>query len=137
MIRPVLEAKVAAFRHGARPGLTRAMLATAVDVYLTCRKVIGIHGMGLTQHVHRWEDFAMLVNLLMLRGNIGPIATGISPVRGHSNVQGHRTVGIAEKTKLVPLDKMETMFGFEALQRTARMRSMPARACSMLMIVMR
>ena len=95
-------------------GLTQEMLRTAADVYLNARKVIGIYGMGLTQHVHGWQNLGMLVNFLMLRGNIGRPGTGISPVRGHSNVQGQRTVGIAEKPKLVPLDKMEKMFGFTA-----------------------
>ena len=54
----------------------------------------------------------MLLNMLMLKGNIGRDGTGISPVRGHSNVQGQRTVGIATKPKLVPLDKYAAQFGF-------------------------
>ena len=69
--------------------------------------------MGLTQHVHGFENIAMLLNLLLLKGNIGRDGTGISPVRGHSNVQGQRTVGISEKPELVPLDKMAEQFGFE------------------------
>ena len=69
--------------------------------------------MGLTQHVHGFENVAMLVNLLLLKGNIGRDGTGISPVRGHSNVQGQRTVGISEKPELVPLDKLAKQFGFE------------------------
>jgi anaerobic selenocysteine-containing dehydrogenase len=69
--------------------------------------------MGLTQHVHGWLNIAMLVNLLLLRGNIGREGAGISPVRGHSNVQGQRTVGISEKPELVPLDTLAEMFGFE------------------------
>ena len=56
----------------------------------------------------------MLVNLLLLKGNIGRDGAGISPVRGHSNVQGQRTVGISEKPELVPLDK---------LRRTVRLRA--------------
>ena len=75
--------------------------------------MIGIYGMGLTQHVHGFENIAMFVNLLMLKGNIGRDGTGISPVRGHSNVQGQRTVGISEKPELVPLDKYAKQFGFE------------------------
>jgi molybdopterin-dependent oxidoreductase alpha subunit len=55
----------------------------------------------------------MLVNLLLLKGNIGREGTGVSPVRGHSNVQGQRTVGIAEKPELVPLDRLAEQFGFE------------------------
>ena len=47
------------------------------------------------------------------KGNIGRDGTGISPVRGHSNVQGQRTVGIREKPELVPLDKLAEQFGFE------------------------
>jgi molybdopterin-dependent oxidoreductase alpha subunit len=54
----------------------------------------------------------MLVNLLLLRGNIGRPGAGCCPVRGHSNVQGQRTVGIAEKVALVPLDKLKELFGF-------------------------
>ena len=74
---------------------------------------IGIYGMGLTQHVHGFENVAMFVNMLLLKGNIGRDGTGISPVRGHSNVQGQRTVGISEKPELVPLDKLAKQFGFE------------------------
>jgi molybdopterin-dependent oxidoreductase alpha subunit len=70
--------------------------------------------MGLTQHVHGFESVATFVNLLLLKGNIGRQGTGISPVRGHSNVQGQRTVGISEKPELVPLEKLEEMFGFNA-----------------------
>jgi len=55
----------------------------------------------------------MLVNLLLLRGNIGKPGAGICPVRGHSNVQGQRTVGISEKPKLVPMDKLAEQYGFE------------------------
>ena len=50
--------------------------------------------MGLTQHMHGFDNIAMFVNLMLLKGNIGREGAGISPVRGHSNVQGQRTVGI-------------------------------------------
>jgi molybdopterin-dependent oxidoreductase alpha subunit len=93
-------------------GLLRADLIAAADVYLQAERTIGIYGMGLTQHVHGSQNIAMLTNLLMLKGNIGREGTGISPVRGHSNVQGQRTVGIAEKPELVPLDTLAGMFGF-------------------------
>ena len=62
--------------------------------------------MGLTQHVNAVANIQEVVNLLLLRGNIGKRGAGICPVRGHSNVQGQRTVGIAEKPELVPLDKL-------------------------------
>ncbi len=93
-------------------GLSRAALEGAADVYVRAKRVIGIYGMGLTQHEHGFENVAMLLNMLMLKGNIGRDGTGISPVRGHSNVQGQRTVGIATKPKLVPLDKYAAQFGF-------------------------
>jgi molybdopterin-dependent oxidoreductase alpha subunit len=94
-------------------GLTRADLEAAGQVYVDAERVIGIYGMGLTQQVGGFESIAMVVNLLLLKGNIGRDGTGISPVRGHSNVQGQRTVGISEKPELVPLDKLASMFGFE------------------------
>ena len=59
------------------------------------------------------ETIQTLVNLALMRGNIGRPGAGICPVRGHSNVQGQRTVGISEKTKLVPLDKLAELYGFE------------------------
>ena len=94
-------------------GLKRADLEAAGDVYAAAERVIGVYGMGLTQHVHGSQSIGMLVNLLLIRGNIGRQGAGISPVRGHSNVQGQRTVGISEKPELVPLDKLAEMFDFE------------------------
>src|SRR5579883_2234137 len=94
-------------------GLRRAELEAAGEVYARSSRVICFYGMGLTQQAHGFENVAMLVNLLMLRGNIGRDGAGIAPVRGHSNVQGQRTVGITEKPELVPLDKYAAQFGFE------------------------
>lgn len=88
-------------------GLSEAALREAAEVYIAAEKVIGVYGMGLTQHAHGALNIAMLVNLLLLRGNIGRPGAGCCPVRGHSNVQGQRTVGIAEKAHLVPLDKLK------------------------------
>ena len=97
----------------AASGLSRASIEDAAQVYVEAERVIGIYGMGLTQHVHGFENVTMFVNMLLLKGNIGREGTGISPVRGHSNVQGQRTVGIADKPELVPLDKLAKQFGFE------------------------
>jgi molybdopterin-dependent oxidoreductase alpha subunit len=94
-------------------GLARADLEAAADVYMSSRNVIAVYGMGLTQQFHGSQSLGMLVNLLLLRGNIGRQGAGISPVRGHSNVQGQRTVGISEKPELVPLDKLAELFDFE------------------------
>ena len=94
-------------------GLSRADIEAAGQVYVAAERVIGVYGMGLTQHVHGFENIAMLVNLLLMRGHIGREGAGICPVRGHSNVQGQRTVGISEKPELVPLDKLAEMFDFD------------------------
>ena len=94
-------------------GLTRESLDAAALTYANAKSVIAIYGMGLTQHRYGVDNVQMLVNLLLLRGNIGRAGAGICPVRGHSNVQGQRTVGIAEKTKLVPLDRLAEQFSFE------------------------
>lgn len=93
-------------------GLSRGAISEAADVYIAAKSVIGVYGMGLTQHLFGSDNIAMLVNLLLLRGNIGRPGAGICPVRGHSNVQGQRTVGITEKPELAPLDRIAEIFSF-------------------------
>jgi molybdopterin-dependent oxidoreductase alpha subunit len=94
-------------------GLPRTDIDEAAAIYARANAVMAVYGMGLTQHKLGVVTVQTLVNLLLLRGNIGRPGAGICPVRGHSNVQGQRTVGIAEKTKLVPLDKLADLYGFE------------------------
>ncbi|MBB1251464.1 FdhF/YdeP family oxidoreductase [Rhizobium sp. G21] len=94
-------------------GLSQAALRRAGEIYIEAERVIGVYGMGLTQHSQGALNIAMVVNLLLLRGNIGREGAGCCPVRGHSNVQGQRTVGIAEKTKLIPMDRLKTLFDFD------------------------
>ncbi|HEY0206323.1 MAG TPA: FdhF/YdeP family oxidoreductase [Acetobacteraceae bacterium] len=94
-------------------GLTRTAMEAAAVVYARSSGVIGIYGMGLTQHRTGVKNVQMLVNLLLLRGNMGKLGAGICPVRGHSNVQGQRTVGMTEKPELVPLDRLKEQYGFE------------------------
>ena len=86
--------------------------------------------MGLTQHRSGVLAIQMLSNLLLLRGNIGKPGAGIFPVRGHSNVQGQRTVGITEKPELVPLDRLAEQYGFTPRARGASTLSKPARVCA-------
>ncbi len=93
-------------------GLTRAALEAAAKTYSAAASVIAVYGMGLTQHRLGVDNVQMLVNFLLLRGNIGKPGAGICPVRGHSNVQGQRTVGIAEKPELVPLDRLADLYDF-------------------------
>ncbi|EJT05385.1 FdhF/YdeP family oxidoreductase [Rhizobium sp. CCGE 510] len=95
-----------------KSGLTFEALDSAVDVYLNARNVILCYGMGITQHSHGTANVQQLANFLMLRGNIGRQGAGICPLRGHSNVQGDRTVGITEIPNKALLDGMEKAFGF-------------------------
>ena len=95
-----------------RSGLTRTAIETAADTYAAASAVIAVYGMGLTQHRTGVENVQMLANLLLLRGNVGKPGAGICPVRGHSNVQGQRTVGISEKPELVPMDRLAEQYGF-------------------------
>jgi formate dehydrogenase major subunit len=94
-------------------GLPREALLEAADEYMRAKAVIAHYGMGLTQHRMGVQNVRMIVNLLLLRGNIGKPGAGPSPIRGHSNVQGQRTVGITEKPKLAPLDKLAGQYQFE------------------------
>jgi molybdopterin-dependent oxidoreductase alpha subunit len=93
--------------------LSRADIETAAETYAKAKAVILVYGMGLTQHRFGVQNVHMACNLLLLRGNIGKPGAGPCPVRGHSNVQGQRTVGITEKPELAPLDKLASQFGFE------------------------
>ena len=76
-------------------------------------RVIVNYGMGITQHRHGTGNVQQIANLLLLRGNIGRKGAGISPLRGHSNVQGDRTVGITEIPNKALLDGIVRTFGFE------------------------
>jgi molybdopterin-dependent oxidoreductase alpha subunit len=95
-------------------GLGRDELEASARIYAKAKAVLAIYGMGITQHVKGVESVRMIVNLLLMRGNIGKPGAGPTPVRGHSNVQGQRTVGNPEKTELVPVDKIEQQYGFTA-----------------------
>ncbi|WP_439895377.1 FdhF/YdeP family oxidoreductase [Pseudomonas syringae] len=94
-------------------GLTRGALEAAANVYARSQRVMFVYGMGLTQHRRGVTNVQMLVNLMLMRGNIGKPGAGICPVRGHSNVQGQRTVGITEDPKKVPAELIEQHFGFK------------------------
>jgi len=94
-------------------GLTQSDMEAAALQYASAHAVIAVYGMGLTQHRNGVENVQMVSNLLLLKGNIGRPGAGICPVRGHSNVQGQRTVGITEKPELAPLDKLKELYGFE------------------------
>ena len=94
-------------------GMSEAQMRAAGDVYLEAGSVIACWGMGITQHQHAVATIQMINNLLLLRGNIGRPGAGACPVRGHSNVQGDRTMGIWEKPPAALLDRLRDVFGFE------------------------
>ena len=94
-------------------GLTREDIDQVANAYVKSRACLAVYGMGITQQTRGVENVQMVVNLLLLRGNIGKPGGNVIPVRGHSNVQGQRTVGITEKPELAPLDKLAQQFGFE------------------------
>jgi len=93
-------------------GLSRKEIEEAAAAYAKSEACLGIYGMGVTQQTKGVQNVQMICNLLLLRGNIGKPGGNILPVRGHSNVQGQRTVGITEKPELAPLDEIERQFGF-------------------------
>jgi len=94
-------------------GLTREQMTTAAQTYANSQAVLLVYGMGLTQHMMGVQNVHMVANLALLRGNIGKPGANICAVRGHSNVQGQRTVGITEKPDLAPLDKLSQLYRFE------------------------
>lgn len=92
-------------------GLARAELEAVAGAYARADSTIACYGMGITQHRTGTANVHQIANLLMLKGNFGRPGAGICPLRGHSNVQGNRTVGITERPKADFLDRMEAAFG--------------------------
>ncbi|MDQ2848957.1 MAG: FdhF/YdeP family oxidoreductase [Actinomycetota bacterium] len=97
----------------AATGLRAAEIDELADRYLSADKVIVTWAMGLTQHRKAVDTIKEIINLLLLRGNIGKPGAGASPIRGHSNVQGDRTMGIWEQMPTFFLDKLQREFGFD------------------------
>lgn len=93
-------------------GLEKAQIEELAELYIKAERTIICYGMGITQHEHGTQNIQQLVNLLLLKGNMGREGAGILPLRGHSNVQGDRTVGITEKPSQAMLDKLEARYGF-------------------------
>jgi molybdopterin-dependent oxidoreductase alpha subunit len=96
----------------AQSGLCREDLRSVAGVYMEAKNTIVVYGMGITQHYRGTENVQQMANLALLRGNVGRPGAGVCPVRGHSNVQGDRTVGITEKPSAALLDGIERTFGF-------------------------
>jgi molybdopterin-dependent oxidoreductase alpha subunit len=94
-------------------GVPRAQIEELSDIYINGKNVIATWGMGLTQHKGAVATIQILSNLMMMRGHIGRLGAGLCPVRGHSNVQGDRTMGIEEKPTAAFLDRLGQVFDFE------------------------
>ena len=97
-----------------KSGLDKNVVIEAADLIAQSKKVIVCWAMGLTQHKNAVDNIREIVNLLLLKGSIGKKGAGTCPVRGHSNVQGDRTMGIWEKPKDSFLDNLEKEFQFTA-----------------------
>lgn len=93
-------------------GLELSEIEMVADMYRRSDRVIMCWAMGLTQHRHSVPTIKEVANVQMLRGNVGKPGAGLSPVRGHSNVQGDRTMGIDEKPSKAFLDSIERRFNF-------------------------
>ena len=95
-------------------GLSRVDLERVAAAYAKSKATIVAYGMGITQHAKGTANVQQIANLLLLRGNFGKPGAGICPLRGHSNVQGNRTVGITEKPNAALIEGIERAFGFKS-----------------------
>ncbi|MDR3426187.1 FdhF/YdeP family oxidoreductase [Silvimonas sp.] len=98
-------------------GLTEAQIREVAAIYMASKATICTWGMGITQHKHSVATIQAITNLLLLKGNIGKPGAGACPVRGHSNVQGDRTMGIYEKPSPAFLARLGKAFDFEPPQQ--------------------
>jgi molybdopterin-dependent oxidoreductase alpha subunit len=98
-------------------GVPLEQIREAAQRFIIHKKIIACWAMGLTQHKNAVATIQEVVNLLLLKGSIGKPGAGTCPVRGHSNVQGERTMGINEKPPQAFLDNLERVFGFRPPQK--------------------
>jgi molybdopterin-dependent oxidoreductase alpha subunit len=98
-------------------GVTKVKIEDAARIFIESERVIFCWAMGLTQHQNAVGNIQEIVNLMLLRGQMGKPGAGFCPVRGHSNVQGDRTMGIWEQPTTEFLDKLGSEFGFEPPRR--------------------
>ncbi|RVD78428.1 FdhF/YdeP family oxidoreductase [Pseudomonas koreensis] len=97
----------------AQSGLPLVEIEQAARMYAKGKNVIMCWAMGITQHRHSVPTIQEIANLMLLRGNVGKPGAGLCPVRGHSNVQGDRTMGINERPPVAFLDSLERRFQFK------------------------
>ena len=97
----------------AQSGVAKEKIGQAAQIFVDSERTIFCWAMGLTQHRNAVANIQEIVNLMLLRGQIGKPGAGLCPVRGHSNVQGDRTVGIWERPTEAFLDRLGEVFAFE------------------------
>lgn len=98
-------------------GLSLEQIEQAAKMYAEAERVVTCWAMGLTQHKHAVSTIQDIVNLHLLRGNIGKFGAGLCPVRGHSNVQGDRTMGIWTKINPIFRERLEKLFHFKVPEK--------------------
>ena len=94
-------------------GVARDLIEQAAQIFVESERTIFCWAMGLTQHQNAVANIQEIVNLMLMRGQIGMPGAGVCPVRGHSNVQGDRTMGIWERPTEAFLNRLATEFDFE------------------------
>ena len=94
-------------------GVEKDQIEEAAEIFVSSKRTIFCWAMGLTQHRNAVANIQEIVNLMLLRGQVGLPGAGFCPVRGHSNVQGDRTVGIWESPTAAFLDRLAEQFKFE------------------------
>ncbi|WZO96202.1 FdhF/YdeP family oxidoreductase [Isosphaeraceae bacterium EP7] len=94
-------------------GIDRELIRSAAQIYINAKATIICWAMGLTQHKNGVANIKEIINLLLMKGNLGRPGAGPSPIRGHSNVQGDRTMGIYERQSDAVLDVLAKTFDFE------------------------
>ncbi|MDQ1707980.1 MAG: hypothetical protein QOJ88_1191 [Pyrinomonadaceae bacterium] len=97
--------------------VSRAQLEAAAQIFIHSERTIFCWAMGLTQHKNAVANIQEIVNLMLLRGQLGKPGAGVCPVRGHSNVQGDRTMGIWERPPVLFLDALAREFNFAPPRR--------------------
>ena len=98
-------------------GLAREQIEQLAELIASRERIVVCWAMGLTQHRHAVATIQEIVNTLLLRGAVGKPGAGACPVRGHSNVQGDRTMGIFERPDPVFLERLGAAFGFDPPRR--------------------
>jgi molybdopterin-dependent oxidoreductase alpha subunit len=97
----------------AQSGISREQMREVAELLVSSERIIASWCLGLTQQKTAVHAIQELVNLILLRGSIGKPGCGVSPVRGHSNVQGDRTMGVWERPRAELLNQLQACFGFE------------------------